>query len=122
MEVLKRIVKWIVVVGIALFLGVGCNVQPQNSAAANPDAKRFAVGTAPASLALADFNGDGKLDVAVANSESKNVTILLGDGKGGLTQATGSPFPAGDHPNDIAVGDVNGDGKLDLAFANHDTH
>ncbi len=103
-------------------VGLGCNVQPQNSAAANPDAKRIAVGIAPASLALADFNGDGKLDVAVANSESRNVTILLGDGKGGLTQATGSPFPAGDHPNDIAVGDVNGDGKLDLAFANHDTH
>ena len=100
----------------------GCNVRPQNSAAANPDAKRFAVGTAPGSLALADFNGDGKLDVAVANSESKNVTILLGDGKGGLTQASGSPFPAGDHPNDIAAGDVNGDHKLDLAFANHDTH
>ncbi len=103
-------------------VALGCNVQPQNSAAANPDAKRIAVGTAPASLALADFNGDGKLDVAVANSGSKNVTILLGDGKGGLTQATGSPFPAGDNPNDIAVGDVNGDGKPDLAFANHDTH
>src|SRR5216683_3265198 len=103
-------------------VALGCNVQPQNLAAANPDAKRIAVGTSPAALALADFNGDGKLDVAVANSESKNVTILLGDGKGGLTQATGSPFPAGDHPNDIAVGDVNGDGKLDLAFANHDTH
>ncbi|HVS83048.1 MAG TPA: VCBS repeat-containing protein [Pyrinomonadaceae bacterium] len=103
-------------------VALGCNVQPQKSAAANPDLKRIAVGTAPASLALADFNGDGKLDIAVANSGSKNVTILLGDGKGGLTQATGSPFPAGDNPNDIAVGDVNRDGKLDLAFANHDTH
>ena len=71
-------------------MALGCNVQPQNSAAANPDAKRFAVGTAPAALALADFNGDGKLDVAVANSESKNVTILLGDGRGGLTPAAGS--------------------------------
>ena len=97
-------------------------MQPQKSAAANPDVNRIAVGTAPASIVLADFNRDGKLDVAVANSGSKNVTILLGDGKGGLTQATGSPFPAGDNPNDIAVGDVNGDGKPDLAFANHDTH
>jgi FG-GAP-like repeat len=121
MKVLKRIAKWTVVVGIALFLGIGCNVQPQKSAAANPDAKRVAVGTAPAALALADFNRDGKLDIAVANSGSKNVTVLLGDGKGGFTPATGSPFPAGDNPSDIAVGDVNGDGKLDLAFANHDT-
>src|SRR5258708_9227120 len=100
----------------------GCSGRWRSGAAVIPEAGRLAGGAAPASLALADFNGDGKLDVAVANSESRNVTILLGDGKGGLTPASGSPFPAGDHPNDIAVGDVNGDGKLDLAFANHDTH
>ena len=122
MKLLKRIVKWTVVVGIALFLVIGCNVQPQKSAAANPDAKRVAVGTAPASLALADFNGDGKLDLAVANSGSNNVTILLGDGAGGFRPAAGSPFAAGHSPSDIAVGDVNNDGNLDLAFANHDAN
>src|SRR5258707_8196691 len=92
------------------------------SAAGIPGEELCAEGAPAASIALADFNGDAKLDIAVANSESRNVTILLGDGKGGLTQASGSPFPAGDNPNDIAVGDVNGDGKPDLAFANHDTH
>src|SRR5258708_29911034 len=100
----------------------GCSGRWRSGAAANPEPGRLAGGAPPARLAMADFNGDGKLDVAVANSESRNVTILLGDGKGGLTPAPGSPFPAGDHPNDIAVGDVNGDGKPDLAYANHDTH
>lgn len=80
----------------------------------------FPVGTAPGSVEIADINGDAKPDIIVANEQSNNVTILLGDGKGGFTQAKGSPFPAGHDPNDIAVGDFNRDGKLDLAFANHE--
>jgi hypothetical protein len=81
----------------------------------------YAAGTAPGSVALADLNVDGKPDIIVANEQSNDVTILLGDGKGGFIQAKGSPFPAGHLPNDIAIGDFNGDGKLDLAFPNHDT-
>lgn len=80
----------------------------------------FPVGTAPGSVEITDLNGDGKPDIIVANEQSNNVTILLGDGKGGFTQAQGSPFPAGRAPNDIAIGDFNRDGKLDLAFANHE--
>jgi hypothetical protein len=80
----------------------------------------FSVGTAPGSVEIADLNGDGKLDIIVANEQSNNVTILLGDGKGEFTQAKGSPFPAGHAPSDIAIGDFNRDGKLDLAFANHE--
>jgi hypothetical protein len=68
---------------------------------------------------VADLNGDGKPDLAVANERSRDVTILLGDGRGGFTPAKGSPFPAGPEPNDIALGDLNRDGKLDLAIANH---
>ena len=77
-------------------------------------------GNQPGCLALADFNGDGKVDLAVGNGGSNNVTILLGNGAGGFSEATGSPFPAGNSPNDIALGDVNGDRNLDLAIANHD--
>ena len=97
-------------------------MRPQNSGAGNDGGTRISVGTAPSSLALADFNRDGRLDLAVANSGSNDVTILLGDGAGGFRPAAGSPFAAGNSPNDIAVGDVNGDGNLDLAFANHDTN
>jgi hypothetical protein len=82
---------------------------------------RVAVGNAPGSVAIADFNGDGKLDIVTANEQSGDASVLLNDGKGGFLPAPGSPFPAGRGPNDIAVGDFNRDGWLDLAFANHET-
>jgi hypothetical protein len=96
-----------------------CSAHPHGSSGASDT--RIKVGTAPSAVELADFNQDGKLDAAVANSESDNVTILLGDGTGGFKASAGSPFPAGNEPNDLAIGDINNDGNLDLAFANHDT-
>ena len=89
--------------------------------AASPADRRFAVGSSPGSVAIGDFNGDGKLDIVTANERSGDATVLLGDGRGGFAPAPGSPFPAGPSPNDIAVGDFNRDGRLDLAFANHET-
>jgi hypothetical protein len=74
------------------------------------------VGWPDGSLAVGDFNGDGKLDIAVANAGDNNVSILLGDGTGNFTLAS-SPV-VGSSPDSIAVGDFNGDGKLDLAVAN----
>jgi hypothetical protein len=100
---------------VALACGVGAG--PPGS---DPGV-RFRAGKGPGSLALADLNGDGRLDLVVANDESGDVTVLLGDGKGGFVAASGSPFPAGKSPNDIAIADFDGDGKPDLAFANHDT-
>jgi len=76
------------------------------------------VGALPLSVAVGDFNLDGKPDLAVANTSSNNVTILLGDGAGSFTQPAGSPVTAGDTPRSVAVGDFNLDGKPDLATAN----
>lgn len=81
-------------------------------------ASPMAVG-ASYSIAVADFNGDGKLDLAVANYGTNTVTILLGNGDGTFTQATGSPIPVGSAPYAIATGDFTGSGKLDLAVANY---
>ena len=78
----------------------------------------FPAGSQPNSVAVGDFNGDGKPDLAIANYNSNNVTVLLGNGTGGFTAAPGSPFPAGVQPYSVAVGDLNGDGKPDLAIAN----
>jgi len=78
----------------------------------------FAVnaGTQPQGLLAADFNADGKLDLASANKASNNVSILLSNGDGTFTAK--STIPAGPGANWLAAGDFNGDGKLDLAVAN----
>jgi len=82
---------------------------------------RVALGEArrPAAIAAGDFNGDGKLDVAVASEGANDVVVLLGDGQGGLRPGAGAP--AGANPVEIFVGDFNRDGHPDVAIANHDT-
>jgi hypothetical protein len=78
--------------------------------------KNYAVGSYPDSVAIGDFNGDGKRDLAVANSGSKNVSVLLGNGAGSF----GKPrnFAAGAGQTSVAIGDFNGDGNPDLAVTN----
>jgi hypothetical protein len=73
-------------------------------------------------VAAGDFNGDGILDLAIANQGqsfctycTSSVTILLGKGDGTFTPAAASPA-TGSYPSSIAVGDLNGDGKADLAI------
>ncbi len=83
--------------------------------------RHFAVGRSPGSVLVGDLNGDGRLDLAVANEKSNDVSILLDDGKGGFSRSRGSPFPSGTNPNDLASGDFNSDGRVDLAIANHET-
>ena len=105
---------------ILQLLTTGCYGESLRAGYAIASNTRIAVGAAPNSVEVADFNMDGKPDFVVANAGSNNVTILLGDGKGKFVQAKGSPFPAGNSPNDICIADFNGDGKLDLAIANHE--
>jgi hypothetical protein len=67
-------------------------------------------------IVKADFDGDGKLDVAVTNSIDNSVTILLGNGDGTFGAPTAIPF--GNQPDAIIAADFSNDGKLDLAIAN----
>jgi uncharacterized repeat protein (TIGR01451 family) len=76
-------------------------------------AKSYPVGTSPAGIVVGDFNGDGKPDIAVANTGSSSISILLGNGDGTFHPAVN--YSAGNRPSAIAVGDFNGDGKMDLA-------
>src|ERR1039458_9695930 len=73
----------------------------------------YSGGQTPLSVAVGDFNGDGKLDLVVADAASGYVTVLLGNGDG--TFQTPVNYGAGEYPNSVAVADFNGDGKLDLA-------
>src|SRR3954452_21870763 len=83
-----------------------------------PAGSPFAAGTAPNQIVTGDFNLDTKPDLAVVNSSSDNVTILLGDGIGGFTPAPGSPVMVAQTPKSVAVGDFNNDGKPDFAADN----
>ena len=65
-------------------------------------------------LALADMNRDNKLDLVTVNSTDNDVSISFGDGRGAFTRSTRSPFAVGPSPYPFAVGDVNGDGQLDI--------
>ena len=78
----------------------------------------IAVGTAPYAIVAADFRANGKLDLAIANSGSNNVTLLLGNGDGTFAQAPASPFPVGKVPYSLVVGDFNSSGRAGLAVAN----
>ncbi|MBD2454299.1 DUF4347 domain-containing protein [Nostoc sp. FACHB-87] len=79
-------------------------------------ATNFSVGTSPYSVTVGYFNGDSILDLAVANSGSNNVSVLLGDGLDGFGTATN--FSVGTSPYSVTVGYFNGDSILDLAVAN----
>jgi hypothetical protein len=81
--------------------------------------RRFTVGDEPVSADLGDINGDGLLDLAVANSGSNDVSILLGKSAGGFQSQL--RFSVGESPNSLVLGDVDGDGNLDLATINNYT-
>ncbi len=76
------------------------------------------VGSRPLAVAVADFDGDDKTDLVVVNNASDNVSILLGNGKGGFQEAVGSPFGVGKTPFFVAVSDLNSDGQADLVVVN----
>jgi hypothetical protein len=83
-------------------------------------ATSLSVGSGPQGIAEGDFNGDGKMDLAICNSSSNTVSIFLGNGDGTFTAGTALSAGLSD-PRQIVAGDFNGDGKIDLAVANLNT-
>ena len=95
---------------VSLLLGNGDGTfQAQRRMALNED-------DLPGALTLADPNGDGTLDLVVANSGTNGVSVLLGTGDG--TFQAQRRFPTGDTPVGVAAADLNRDGRLDLVTAN----
>lgn len=99
---------WLVFISITLFL-IPC---PFAGAQSYPfGVGAFTLPQGPVAIASGDFNGDGRIDFAVA--DGNGVSILLGNPDGSF--AAGVDYSVGGvAPTGLAVGDVNGDGKLDL--------
>jgi hypothetical protein len=77
---------------------------------------RYAVGSAPQQMVAGDFNGDGRIDIAVVDVSNYDLSVLLGNGNGTFQQPISSP--EGYLPTSLVAGDFNGDGRTDLAVAN----
>jgi hypothetical protein len=109
---------------ILSFFMFGCSGPTDSSgsptATSMPDRINIPVGKGPGCIEVADLNNDKIPDLIVTNEQDSSVTILLGKGAAQFAEAKGSPFPAGHAVNDVAIGDFNNDGHLDLAFANHE--
>jgi cysteine-rich repeat protein len=72
-----------------------------------------ATGAGPSSVVVADFDADGALDLATADTGAESLGLLLGDGAGGFSPAPSVPLLGGPFP--LAAGDFDADGSLDLA-------
>lgn len=90
-----------------------------NGSFTNAPGSPIAAGTYPYQTAIADYDSDGQMDIAVTNGSSASpssngLRFFLGNGTGSFTQATNSPLTATASPQAICTDDFNGDGKADL--------
>jgi len=79
----------------------------------------YATGTNPTSVSIGDINGDGKPDLAISNTGSNTVSIFHNRSDSGLISFTPKvDKTTGSNPYSVSIGDLDGDGKPDIAAAN----
>lgn len=100
------------ILGPALLLALGSTETQAQTVSFAPAVLYPTSFTQPTSVATADINGDGKLDLLTADSNTTTIGLALNKGNG--TFITGQSVPAGGRPNGLALADLNGDGKTDI--------
>ena len=71
--------------------------------------------------AIADLNGDGRADIVATHHDQSALTVLMGDGRGGFTEANGSPFNVGVSLFHLITADVDRDGRMDVVATSGDS-
>lgn len=85
-------------------------------------ALNFGIGSGAVSMAVGDLNADGKMDLVTANSADNHLSVLLGNGAGGFAAPRSVSLASGHTPLSVAVGDLNADGKMDLAVGGRSSY
>jgi hypothetical protein len=82
----------------------------------------YAPGNRPDGIAFADFNGDGRADMAVSSDTPDKVVIFLNTGSGSFGAGVAYQTGGGTGPDDLAAADVDGDGDVDIAVTLHNVN
>ena len=80
----------------------------------------FATGTSPYYVAIGDIDGDGRLDLAIANNQSGSVSVIINSGSAGnISFEPKIDYTVGTSPTSVAIANLDDDGKPDLAVTNY---
>lgn len=101
---------------------MSCSAQHQLPLFEPASGSPFPTGDRPQDVVVCDIDGDGNPDILTANSESEDVSVLVGDGAGGFRRAASSPLPTGIASHLIACADLTGHGHPDVAVTSHHSH
>jgi hypothetical protein len=112
-------------ISVSFLLGKRGDAGATNSARpilAHAPGSPFNVGGDPGNVAIGDMNKDGKLDLVVTSEKARSISVFPGQGGGRFGSPLATPVIAPQSPGEMELGDLNGDGNLDLAFVTHDSY